>query len=510
MTRPSREALLVFVVAGIGCVLLGGPALVHPGQSYVGPGLNDQRSLAFTLDFVAGRVLHGQLPWGHTDRFGAPVGATLFPADLPEALAMVPVVRAFGAIVAFNVLALLHPALAAVGAWGWLRSEGRPRAGAAVGALALAGHGTMAAGLYDGNPDATPLYLVVGALWAWRSRGAAAAAALVAVAGWCGPYAGVTATFAVLARAAVERDVRAVLAVGAAAAAAAALRVHVEEAALLAADAAIKKGVPVDGVGTAALLDLVRPGLRLLPTDAGWPDAAVATGAYVGLSLVVGALGGRSRRAFGWGLVFLGVVLALGPDVHAVAPPPGGPGAGPPGAGWPGPWRLVARLPGLRELAQTARFSTLAVVGLVWLASETSRAWVPVVVAVDFFVVGGAAASFRASPAWDDGAAELVAPLAPGPVLDLPGTFHELWLAQSLRHGHPVAEGINRPLPVPTRIALSQAPNAPLPALAKLGYRWVVLHDRVPGHPAQRFEVPEACVVAHTDAVRVVALPCPP
>lgn len=515
--RPAAEALAVALIVTAAAALLAWPVPIAPSRFWVGGSMNDHHSLAWTFDFVATRLFAGEWPWGHTAQLEAPAGATLFPADLPEAVLLAPLVVAFGATAVLNGLQLAHHGLAAGAGWGWLRAEGATPTGAATGALAVAFHAAMTTGTFNGNPDTTPLYFAPLALWAVAAPGlgrAALAGVCCGVGGFASPYVGVIATVAVAARLAVDRRGRELVVAVAIAGAFAVAAVVAHTAAMEAVDAAIRKGTRRDRMGTAGLLDLLRPAPYVIGTDRRWDAPKVAVGAYVGVALVVAAARAPGRSAFGWALVAIGATLALGPSLRLWTPHGDGP---PPGLGSglvPMPWALAAALPGLGQLTLTARFTSLAVLGLTWLAARAAPRWgrlggaLGVAVAADFLVAGRGARLLAAAPVWDDGSAAAVAALPDGAVVDVPPTFHELWLYASIHHRHPVAEGINRPLPVPVRRALERGEPRLGASLRAMGYRWLVVHgsiapmdadDRAPAVPGCEAATGERFVVYDLD-----------
>jgi hypothetical protein len=278
--------------------------------------------------------------------------------------------------------------------------------------------------------------------------------------------------FALLARVPVRAWARALapfLALGIAAAAAGALALGADLA-------AIAKGPRGDSIGVVSLWSLVRPAPAMLATtsamgagDPTVPAASVATGAYLGALPVLLALAGRGRR--GWALAVAGVLLALGPRLMLTERIPGPP--------IPTPWQILAYLPGLGFLQHTARLTTLVALGLAWAAVPAVGRWgragwlAPVLVAAEFLGPAGGARLLASAPAPDRGTCAAVASLDPGPVLELPPSFQELSLLAQTCHRRPVAEGINRPMPRSTRVAVEREDWA---AVSRLGYRWVVVH----------------------------------
>lgn len=554
--RAAVEAVGVTLLVSIVVAALAWPVPLAPNAFVVGSSSNDHASIAWTLGFVADRLASGQVPWGHTETIGFPDGVTLWPADLPEAVLVTPLARWAGATAAANLLAILHHGLAAGLGWGWLRREGLGAVGAATGALALGFHAALVASTWNGNPDVTPFYWVPAALWAVTGPGrghALAAGLLIAIGGWCNPYVGVMAAVAVGVRLAVDRRFADLALAGVIGALGAIGAIAAANSALHAADAAVVKGPRADLTGVASLLALVRPSPAIVRTDPAWALPRVATGAYLGVTLLGLALLARERRAFGWILVGIGVLAALGPELVLFDPPSDAvPGVDPPprGTGIPLPWALTAAVPGLGALHLTHRFTGLAAVGLAWLAGRAADRvgrLAPAAVAVDLLVGAGAVWLLRGAPALDDGTCEALAGLPDGAVLDLPLGHHEIGLATQQCHGRPVVSGINQPVSPRARIALDKGPGrsstVPLGgepargdmsprlaadgtvgdrsrgpatgagaerapgALLALGVRWIVVHELIPSDEHGDL-LDEACVAARAEQVVVYDLEC--
>ena len=528
MTSTRRillEALGLTLLVGLAVALLAWPFPVDPAGTWVGGSQNDHASIALSWELVAERVTSGQLPWGHTDRIEAPEGATLFPADLPGALMLVPLMLALGPIVVVNLAQIAHHGLAAGATWLWLRREGAEVPGALAGALVFALAPALVTATFNGNPDVSvafylPLTL---ALLASEGRGAALGAGLVvALAGASNPYVGVMSLFGALAALLARQRARELPYLLVPAALGAVGITVLTTMALHAPDAAILKGPRSGTFGTASLAGLLWPRALVQRTDPDWALPRVAVGAYLGLSALGLALLARDRRRLGWWMVAMGVLMALGPTLRlfdVVPPPPGGP----PPTGWNGhlhvplPWAVMERFPGIGQLHLTARFTLLAAAGLAWLAARgTPRlgrwAWAaPALVLLDLGLLAGAPAMLGSAPVWEDGTCEALADLEPGAVVDLPPTYHELWIQQGLCHRRPVAEGINRPLPRALQHRMEQAgPGKDLQVLAEAGYRWLVHHRSLPSRHFEGFTdgVEPACVAMRTDAITVVDLAC--
>jgi hypothetical protein len=494
MGRTIAESVLVALVATTIAGVLSWPLPIAPAQHVIGASFNDQHSLAWTLQWVADRLATGALPWGHTDAVAWPDGGTLFPADLLEAALLAPLTWAWGGWVSLNVLTVLHHGLAAGAGWGWLRTRGAGAAGATAGALILALAPALVTSSWNGNPDVTGLAWVLAALWAAEAGHGVAAGVLVGLTAMVNPYPAVMGGVALCAL--LARRPRVLLRAAIPMACGAIAAWSLTTGALGAPDAMIERA-PRDGalMGTASLAGFVWPLPEVVPTDPRWDLSHVATGAYLGWAALLAALAARRDRLLGWSLVFMGVVAALGPELRVVSEmvTPSGPQIGPPvlvGTGIPLPWALVESLPGFEMLHQTARFVTLAAIGLAVLAAAGAaqlgrwRWLVPVAVAADLLILAQGAAQLQSVPVWDDGACAALAPLEPGPVLDLPPEAHELGLVGALCHTRPVGAAINRPLP--PAVGERLGPPGPkqargiMRAAAEADFRWVVHHKSLP------------------------------
>src|SRR5262245_25397986 len=109
--RAEAEAALLALAMSALVALLAWPVPIHPDAWVVGVSNNDHNGIAYTLAFVADRIAHGAWPWGENGWIEYPTGVWLFPADVVESVALVPVTWAFGPWVSFNVLAIAHHGL---------------------------------------------------------------------------------------------------------------------------------------------------------------------------------------------------------------------------------------------------------------------------------------------------------------------------------------------------------------------------------------------------------------
>ena len=522
MRRALAESATVAGLAGLTCALLAWPWPRDPTGSLIGDSRNDQHALAWTLQWVADRLAAGRLPWGHTDAVAWPDGGTLMPADLLEAVLMAPLTWGFGGIAALGALTLLHHACAAGAAWGWLRARGADALGAAAGALVVALAAPLVVSSWNGNPDVTGIAWVCAALWACEEDRPLAAGLIVGAGALCNPYVAVLGAGAVGLR--LARQPRALLRAALPAAALAAVGWGLTSWALSAPDALVSRAPRGAGglVGTATPGGLLRPWPEILATDPEHGLSRVGTGAYLGAAALLAALLARRDRALGWGLVALGVVAALGPELRlrteVIAPD--GPLLGPPrlaGTGVPLPWALVESLPVLGLMHQTARFGMWSALGLALLVAQAparlrrAGALVPLAIAVDLVVVAGAPTHLRAVPTDDSGLCAALDGRAAGAVLDWPPTAHELGMAAALCHRRPVADAINRPIPPSLGRRLGppgRTRDAELRGHARgVGFRWLAVRRALA--PDAHADAPPACVAAESHALRLIDLACP-
>jgi hypothetical protein len=110
--RTSLLVLGLYVVLAV--VLLGTRVLLHPGRDYVGGLTTDPQVFIWSLKWWPHALLHGLNPFV-TKEIWAPVGVNLAWAQTAPALALAfaPLTALAGPVVAYNVAALLMPALAA-------------------------------------------------------------------------------------------------------------------------------------------------------------------------------------------------------------------------------------------------------------------------------------------------------------------------------------------------------------------------------------------------------------
>jgi hypothetical protein len=479
-----RGGLLAALLAVAAVVLVAPGAALSPATMVIGGGQGDFASIAWGLWEVA-----RAFPAWPGVRFPDvmfPVGADLMLADLPESYLVAPVTLLFGPVVAYNLLQLLHPALASFTAFLLARDEGVERPAALVSGLAFGFCGVMLSSVHNGNPDVSPLYLIpLGALFSRRCAQsglwAIAAGVLLGLSPWCNPYVAVMTGLAMLLYAPRPRSgVELMRMIGAAALAAglAFLFVHLVEDTINGPAAMVRKRTPRPiHAGSAWLRGF------LLPEWDHTPDAWTVHSFYVGLSVWLmagfGLWRARSAGARAAILVGLGLILGLGRTFRW--------GVGDFTIGayslyLPAEW--FDHIQGLDALGIRYRFGALAALGasllagraLAGLAGPGRTGLIIVVVLADLLIAGGGARLLQAGPRKDDGSCEVLAPLESGAVMDLPALVDEQWMLMQTCHGRPIGQAINRGYPGGVAQVLARPAMRSLQGLKAEGFRYVVLH----------------------------------
>lgn len=465
---------------------LSWPVAVDPRSAVIGPGTGDFPSIAWGLWQVT--ETWPDLPPTRFDHVLFPEGASLLLADLPESWLLAPLTLLLGPIFSYNLLQVAHVGLAAAFAALLARDLGAGPWGAARAAAAFGLCIVLLSGIFNGNPDVTPLFTVplAGFLagraqssWGW----ALAAALGIGVAPWLNPYAGLMAAACAVALSPWPRGrvawARLALAGGGAVLLALAW-VGLVQGTLDAADSmVVKGGARPAGAGAAWLDGYLRP---VLVDD---PDPWTVHGWYLGWLPLLLALGGLWRAGRGLalrlgGLVILGVILSLGPTLFVAGEEVllGGRPLHLPGA-----W--LNQLDAYAQLQIVYRFGALAALGVALLAAlprlpRPAELLLPLLVALELLVVGGGAGLLGSTPVPRDPACDALAPLPHGAVLNLPLSHHEEWLLGQTCHGRPIAQGINKPVPKRVRRAIDRPGPTAFEGLRQMGFRYVVLH---PGGP---------------------------
>lgn len=510
---PGNRWVPWLVALGVGLTLcaLAWPVPIHPTSWVLGPSQNDFYGIAWGMHQVAAHLWRGEPPPVFFDEMAWPVGATLLVADLPEMVLLSPVTRLAGATAAFNLLQVAHHAACAGTATWCARTLGIRPSASVVAGLAFAFCPALVSCTFNQNPDVTAWYgipLAAGLASTSRSwRRSLAAGVVAGLTGWCNAYGGLMA-FAAVACLHPWRPLRRLagsvvpmVSLGGAWALFTWWSIGAE-------NAGIMKGPRRDMFhGIATLPGLVTPPFQV-HVQQFWDQSLFCHGQYLGWSLLVFGTWGIVRgRHWRWGiLALLGILASFGPLVvasrfHHI----------------PGPWLLLEALPGLDRLLLNHRFTALAVLALGLGASAWAHGtrWrgplLAVLVCYDLLGATGGWHLLRSQQPFDDGACALVRDLEPGPVVDFPPSHAELWLHASICHGHPVAEGINNPIPLKLQRALSHAGSRPLPVFQAFGYRYLVFHGQAPradfGDFAEFAFIGQDCEVARNDqGVRVLDL----
>ncbi len=505
------------LLAGLGTALVvlvcSWPLALHPTERILGPSHADFYSIAWGMDHVARQLFEGQWIAGHTTRLEWPRGAALTVTDMPEMVLMAPVTALLGAAFAFNLLQLLHHALAAAAAWWCARTVGLALPGRAIAATAFGFAPALVSTTFNQNPDVSIWYWIpLAAGFAASAKGpgrAALAGCCAGAAAWCNPYGAIMAAVAVLLLLPGRSWKRwaallgPLVVVGGAGALMAWLSVRDPSSAVY------KPGGPAVVYSASSLLDLVRPWPEVHVNNE-WEQTRFIHDSYLGVSLLLlGVVGAVRARRWRWlALAAVAVLLALGPifrvgNRELLANPV---------------WLLGNRL-GLDVLWHYHRYTVLAVLALAmgagWLAQRLGRwGWVLVaVVGLDLLVVSGAWQRLGSVEIYDDGACELLAELDPGPVFDTPPGGHEVWLYGGVCHGNPVSSGINRPygrhLASLLRVFAASDALKGAALLRAEGFRYLVYHASGPSGPVPdgMIRATAACEKRRNDrGVRVIDL----
>lgn len=519
--RPAllRGGVLVGLLYAVACLVrLPGLALA-PGGGTFGSSRADTLGLVWTLWHVAWNLrTHGTLGI-RTDLVGFPEGAVLFPADPLEAVLLAPLTLGLGPVVVFNLLQVLHVALAGAATWALARRLGAGPGAALAVTPAVACSPVLLAVAYNGNVDVGQLWLVplAGLLgWraggggrAWMGAGLAVGVALVANI-YVGISAGLAAAALFLAAPGRPRWGRLAALAGL--------------ALLVSAPVLLYTGSLVGGVvekspatvlqmrlaeGSARLLGLLAPGVRVAADPSGNAGDHLV-GQALGWGVLLLALPRLRRpdrldRAL-WGLFAAAVVLALGPVLVA--------GGGPVTVGGryvPLPFVFLDRLPPFSMLIELWRFTFPAVLALALLGARTlvalpraAVAGAGLFLAAEALLLTPGPRPWHFEPFPDEPVAALVADLPPGPVLHFPVRQGDRPLLYQAMHGRPVA---NTPMnmgdpAVFGLVARGTWTLAELRAVARdRGYRWLLLHVR----PETATEQPMDAVAADLEAAGLVA-----
>jgi hypothetical protein len=463
---PWRGSALAAGLTAAALTGLSWPTIRAPTRWLIGPSHNDAHGILWGLDHTARALAAGRLPALHTTRVLFPEGGPLRVANLAEAILVAPVTLTLGAIVAFNLLTLLHHCLGAAAGYWCGKKLGASSGGAALVSIACGFAPQLCATTFNQNPDVSSWFWVpLTAGLAWRASGLKpllGAALCASAAALSNPYGGVMAAVALICLAPWERRTLPALWVLGGGLGLAWWLFGVPAGLAGSATAKVARDNLVHGIATP--LDLLQPWPNILHQDSTWDGALVADFSYLGISLILFGLWGMRRRPAGrwWLLLAASLLLALGPALPAYA-------------------ALEALTP-LGRLHLSHRFTYLAVLVLAIGAARAlgpRQAWLAAaVVAVDLIGTSGPP-MFRPAAPFQDGACALLQDLPEGAVFDLPGERGEQWLWAAACHGRPVAAGLNRAMPPGLEAELRAAPKgARRKVLRDAGFRYIVRHGR--------------------------------
>jgi hypothetical protein len=158
-TRRSQAGLALAGYSLVSAVLLGLPVLLDPGDRFVGWG-TDPSSFVWYLNWMPHAIGHGMNPL-HTAYLWAPTGFDLTHAtSVPgPALLLMPITLLFGPVVAYNVMALAAPALAAWASYLLCRHLTGSLWPSVVGGY-LFGFSTYVLGHMLGHPNLSLVFLI--------------------------------------------------------------------------------------------------------------------------------------------------------------------------------------------------------------------------------------------------------------------------------------------------------------------------------------------------------------
>ena len=482
--NPSRVAVGVGLALAVLCGVIGWPAPVEPTRQVLGGGGGDLNGLAWTVWRItqalpAVPVHHPDIQW--------PAGAHLAPVALPQALLASPVTSSLGPVAAVNALQLMHITLAGSLMALWAGRRGNGAAGAAAAGAAFGLAPVLLANVHNGNPDVTPLFwLPLAGLLAEEAptrwgMALGLGASLALAPGWS-PYAGVMTGIVALvctrwpATPAERSRVLTAAFIGVVGLAGWA---WFYTGGAAGEPSLVLKRAPTPVAPGAASLRGFLDGSATGGGADGWTVHRWYLGWFTLGGAALGAWHLRSAAARAALLVFLGVVLALGPVLqwNGEALTVAGRHLALPGALW-------IQVPGLDGLRLVWRYAALASLGLALLLAHGvavlprwARPAIPLLVCLDLLLLGGGASDLAAGPVHDDGGCRLLAGREAGPVLALPYDHDERSLMAQTCHGMPVAGSLNR-LPGPrVRAAVSKGPRA----LRRRGFRWLIIRTDEPG-----------------------------
>ncbi len=499
----AKEAALVGLAWTLLAVVRMPSLLAAPARRLWGDVQTDLLTVPWTLWHVAWDAVYMRQLGGHTASVDWPDGGTFWPASPLESLLLTPVTLLLGAVVAANLLQLLHVGLAGGCAYALLRRV----TGSWVAALAvsplLALSPVLLCSAHNGNPEAAQLYwLPLAGLAAYeamrspRARLVPVASLLLAFSVISNVYVGLATGVAVLGMLALSGVRRwgratAIVSLGVVLASPVLLwaaSISMGRGSILQRDAEVVARQRLLE-GQASLLELVRPGIgRSLGPDL--EPTAFLSCASVGLvaallALGVLLLGGRQGvrlrvRLVGLGLAIVGALMALGPRLKLL------PGAE--GTAIPLPWLALDWAPPFSQLIELWRFSMLMGFGAAlligsWLAGRSR--WLAL--GVGLALILEAALLTPGPRAWQvahtahSELPELLEDLELGAVMHLPARQGYWPLYFQTLHHRPVGSSTEQPLDMDLFGRLAQ-PSWSLETLHAFGrernFRWLLVHVR--------------------------------
>jgi len=522
----NRPSLAVSGAGALGaallCLLQLPVVAAHPSQAIWGATDADSLGLIWTLWHSAWHIFEQASLGVRSALILFPRGGALLPATPIESVLLSPLTRLLGPVPVFNLLQLLHVALAA-GCTALLAERlTRRRSAALAVAPILALSPVLLATVRNGNLDAGQLFWLplCGALAWWaaraeRARGAVLAGAGLGLALVANVYVGIgaLATAAILWLAARGPWRRGLLLLAVALVLAGPWLLY--GAALLqdAGSVVEKSRSSVQRMrlqeGAAHLWGFLLPGLRPVSDPRG-VLGGFANGWSMGWLAPLLALprlwrADRLDRAL-WMLALVGLFLSLGPVLLL---------AGEPllvaGRPLPLPYVFLDLLPPFSMLIELWRFSALLQLALALLAARSLARWRPrwaalagCALVVEALLLHPGRAAWQQTSIPDEPVAELCRDLPAGAILSFPVRQGDWPLYYQTQHGRPVANSpMNAGDPVVFGlISRGEWSLAQLREAARgVGYRWLMLHTR----PQTSAEQPMDEILGELEAAGLVS-----
>lgn len=357
-------------------VLFTWPAAIAPVAAVPGSAHGDLWEGLWSLWFFADKVRHGALPFDVAGYLNAPGGGVLWVADPLNAVIGLPLVLTAGPAAAWTILVFAHLVFAGLAAHrlgelaggnGWV--AGILYAFAPIGLAHLHNGATEAVGTG---------WLAWAAVELWQGRHVRAGIALglTTLGSW---YYGVCGFVVVGALLVARREPRVLIAAAiglivAAPVAALALHVSTEAGNVVGIKNTRELMTVRRSIGAADPLAFFTPGDYRSPDfrEIARYGEDYLHAPYLGWVALLAAVRRREGAALWWGLLFVGLLMAVGP----VLCQHGGAVILPGRRAIPLPYFLIERLPGLSSLSLVWRFAQLAALALAVLAARgAGRLW---------------------------------------------------------------------------------------------------------------------------------------